>query len=414
MDRSLTLQGVSVPRILSFISGVGMIVASIMTIDHYFSANFPATIWEGSFCDINAFFNCDSSAFSSISQIGGVPLGYFGAVVGGIGDAGSGFPLPALRTHQQEHRPAQPPRSGCHTSLLFRVHPRESLLALQRLLPVLDSSASSSSGGTGSTGSTPGCSGSGGSPSPTHLGDIRGGDGVRGLRLLLYHDARVDAQTGGVQARIVEQYFGLPEVPLPSTLSPLWSIRSTDAFGDAPIQIVEYGDLLCPDCLFLAQQLHRMEEEFPGKINVIFQPFPLEGLCNDVVEKDLHKGACEMTYFAARDPEKFKEIHDEVWASWPQPRDPDWRQGLAERYGVLDAPQDSATLALVDSLIQTGKEYEKTSDRYSYGIRSTPTMLLNGRMVIGTLPDDQVRAILDAILTRSGEGGRFLENWVQR
>jgi len=76
MDRSLTSNGVTVPRILSFVSGLGMIVASVMTIEHYFAANFPETIFEGSFCDINAFFNCDSSAFSNISQIGGVPLGY--------------------------------------------------------------------------------------------------------------------------------------------------------------------------------------------------------------------------------------------------------------------------------------------------------------------------------------------------
>ena len=83
MDRSLTLKGVTLPRILSFISGLGMIVASAMTIEHYFAANFPATIFEGSFCDINAFFNCDSSAFSNISAIFGIPLGFFGIIVGG-------------------------------------------------------------------------------------------------------------------------------------------------------------------------------------------------------------------------------------------------------------------------------------------------------------------------------------------
>ena len=56
MDRSLSLSGVTLPRILSFVSGLGMIVASLMTIEHYFAANFPETIFEGSFCDINAFF----------------------------------------------------------------------------------------------------------------------------------------------------------------------------------------------------------------------------------------------------------------------------------------------------------------------------------------------------------------------
>jgi protein-disulfide isomerase len=227
----------------------------------------------------------------------------------------------------------------------------------------------------------------------------------------VFHEAKEDAQTGGVASRIVDQYFGLPEVPLPGVLSPLWSIRSTEAFADAPVRIVEYTDLLCPDCRFLAEQLHRLEEEFPGKINVIFQPFPLEAACNDVVEKDLHPGACEITYMAAHDPEKFRAIHDEIWASWPAPRDPEWRRGLAERHGVGDAVSDPETRDLVHTLIQTGKEYEKTSDRYSYGIRSTPTMILNGRMVIGTLPYEQLKVIIEAIIRQAEGGDRFLEAW---
>ncbi|MGD2122221.1 MAG: vitamin K epoxide reductase family protein, partial [Gemmatimonadota bacterium] len=96
MDRSLTLDGITLPRILSFVSGLGMIVASAMTIDHYFAANFPETIFEGSFCDINAFFNCDSSAFSTLSQIGGVPLGYFGLFVGSLVSLGALLPSPAF------------------------------------------------------------------------------------------------------------------------------------------------------------------------------------------------------------------------------------------------------------------------------------------------------------------------------
>ena len=112
MDRSLTLNGVTIPRILSFVSGLGMIVASAMTIEHYFAANFPETIFEGSFCDINAFFNCDSSAFSEISQIGGVPLGFFGVIVGALVFAGDPLPFPGLRAEQQEHLPPERHRGG--------------------------------------------------------------------------------------------------------------------------------------------------------------------------------------------------------------------------------------------------------------------------------------------------------------
>ena len=82
MQDTLTMGEKGWPRWLSFLAGVGMAVASVLTIDHYYAANFPTSIFKGSFCDISTFFNCDSSAYSVIAQIGGVPLGYFGLVIG--------------------------------------------------------------------------------------------------------------------------------------------------------------------------------------------------------------------------------------------------------------------------------------------------------------------------------------------
>jgi hypothetical protein len=64
-------------------------------------------------------------------------------------------------------------------------------------------------------------------------------------------------------------------------------------------------------------------------------------------------------------------------------------------------------------MIRTGAEYERTSDRYEHGIRSTPTMIINNRMIIGTFPLEQLRAIFQALVDESEGGGeQFLENWV--
>lgn len=54
------------------------------TIQHFFAANYPTSIFEGSFCDINAFFNCDSSAHSAFAAVFGVPIGWFGIALGGL------------------------------------------------------------------------------------------------------------------------------------------------------------------------------------------------------------------------------------------------------------------------------------------------------------------------------------------
>ena len=82
MEESLTLSRKPGRRFLSFVAGAGMVVMSAITIKHFYGANYPESIYEGSVCDISAFFNCDSSAFSAISNFWGVPMGYFGLIVG--------------------------------------------------------------------------------------------------------------------------------------------------------------------------------------------------------------------------------------------------------------------------------------------------------------------------------------------
>ena len=57
-------------------------------------------------------------------------------------------------------------------------------------------------------------------------------------------------------------------------------------------------------------------------------------------------------------------------------------------------------------------EYEKTSDKYAHGIRSTPTLIINNRMIIGTLPYGHLKAIFQALVEEREGGKKFLENWV--
>jgi len=412
MSQSLTLGRFTWRKTLIFITGLGMVVASVMTIQHYFAANFPESIFEGSFCDISAFFNCDSSAYSVIAAIAKVPLGYFGVMVGGLVVVGVLLPSPALeRTNKSI---ALVNAVGVIVLALYSVFVLGSLCLLCSGYYVFSFLSLGLFWCCGIDRQEAGFVAQFDKFSVMHLvtfGLVTAA-GAYGFRL--YHHAKEGAQSGGVASRVVEEFYSLPLVPWPSYISPLMSVRSTEQFEDAPIRIVEYVDLLCSDCLYLHNQLTQLKEEFAGKINIAIQLFPLEAKCNDVVAKDLHPGACEVSYMAAYDSGKFNEIHDEIFANFRAARTPEWRAELARRHGVEEALSDSATIALVDRLIQTGAEYERTSDRWEHGIRSTPTMIINNRMVIGTFPLEQLRAIFQALVDeseRNGEG-RFLENWV--
>ena len=410
MAKTLTLDGVRWPRILSFFSGVGMMVASILTMQHYFLANFPENIFEGSFCDISAFFNCDSSAFSVISQVMGIPLGFFGIILGVLVALGALFPSESFE----------------HTN---------SFIAFFNILGVIVLFAYSVFF-MGSLCLL--CSG-------YYFFSLLSfflfwkfgiGQGKRvsfirffqpSLKMLLtffcitalgaygmiqYHDAKKDAQAA-VSLRIIKQFRALPEVSNPSIISPYWTVRATEYFEDAPIQVIEFSDFLCPDCLFLTQEFDKLKEEFAGKINIAFQFFPLEGRCNPVaLEKDIHPGACELAFIAAYDPAQFVAIHDEIFANFNAARRPEWRQELAMKYGVEQALSDPVTHDIVSSIANTGMEYQRTSDEFTYGIRSTPTMIINGRMIIGTLPYEHMWAIFQDLVDEYEGRSQFIEQWV--
>ncbi len=410
MQESMRFDKNATARVLSFLFGVGMAVFSIITIQHFFAANYPLTIYEGGICDINAFFNCDSSAHSIISQIAGVPLGYFGLVVGLLVSVGAVFP--SIEFERTNRSIALLNVIGVVILFLVSVFILGSLclycsgfylFSILSLVVFWKYPASDGAEGFAVTYMR---------PSVRHLATY----GVLTLAgaygFALYHEARKDAQTGGVSTRIVREFYSLPTVRLPSFISPLMSAQATENFEDAPIRVVEYADLLCPDCRFLAEQLEQLKEEFAGQMNIAFQHFPLEAQCNDVVAKDLHPGACEVSYISTYDPSKFKAIHDEVFANLRAARDPQWRLALAQRHGVEAALQDSATIEMVHRMIATGAEYERTSDQYEHGIRSTPTIIINNRMIIGTLPYDQLRAIFQALVDEHERGeSTFIENW---
>lgn len=414
MPQSLTLEGSSWPRWLSFAIGLGMMAASIMTMQHFFSANYPTSIWEGSFCDISAFFNCDSSAFSVISQIAGVPIGFFGLMAGGLVSLGALYPSAGFeRTNKSI---ALMNILGVIVLFAYSVIGLGTLCLLCTGYYLFSAVSFFLFWKYGIDQQNPGIFSKYFNPSLKLLVTFGVITLMGAYGIAQFHEARKVAQAGGVIPKIVEQFFELPTVPSPSIISPFWAVKSTEAFEDAPIQIIEYSDFRCPDCLYQYGQFRRLEAEFKGQINVVFQFFPLEGICNDVVEKDLHPGACELSYIAAYDPEKFLAIHDDIFENFRDGRNLEWRAELARKYGVEAALTDQATRELVQRIIQTGAEYEKTSDRYTHGIRSTPTMIINNRLVIGTFPDDQMRAIFQALVEEHESGGqnRFMENWVER
>ena len=70
--------------------------------------------------------------------------------------------------------------------------------------------------------------------------------------------------------------------PVPPALAPVVATGTGYHAGsktlgpaEAPIKIVEYSDFECPSCRFAQQELHKILDAYPGKIQVIYKHFPL-------------------------------------------------------------------------------------------------------------------------------------------
>jgi len=390
---------------LSFLSGLGMTVFSALAMQHFFAANYPATIFQGEFYDVSLHLNCDSFDYSALARIAHVPLGYFGLVAGCVVCLAALFPRSGL---------AGANRFLCLLNMVgASAFLLGSVIYLKAICPIwsgylLFSIFSFVILYKGDSAVEPGSLWKRWlTPPPKHLAAIAVIAALGAYGFWAFHQAKEEASI----YRAVEEYFSLDKVKLPSLISPYWIVRSTDRFEDAPIQIIEYSDLICDNSLYVEQNLQRLEQDFKGKINVAFQFFPLELKCNPVARKDKHPGACEAAYLAAYDPAKFQQIHDDLLTHWEEASDPEWRHKLAQRYGVEQGLSDTATQDLVHRIIQTGTEFERTSPKNPYGIRSTPTLIVNHRLIIGTFSYEQLRAIFQRLVDEQRGSPRFMENW---
>jgi uncharacterized membrane protein len=410
-------------RAFVLLSGVGMVVFAALTVAHYFDARYPGSIAAGSACDLNAFFNCSGLAYSRLASLAGVPIGWLGMALGAL------VALTALRPSEPLGRTARPLaalnvalvvvlllfsllvlRAVC---LLCLGYHATSFVALGALWAWGRRSAQPEGGAATSARATAAPLARRWSRPDLALLALFGVFAALGAwGVGEYHGVRREAQVGGVASRVVGQFYSLPRVPWPSEISRFWTVRSTDDFEGAPVRIVEFGDPLCIDCRLLHEQIRRLALEFEGQINVAYQFFPLDASCNDVVDKDKHPGACELSAMVAGRPDDVPAMLDEIYENMQAAETPEWRAGFAERWDVGWCAADTAITREVQRLIRTGAEYEKTSLQHPYGIRSTPTMIVNNRMVIGTLPYEQLRAIVQALVDEHERGGAgFMEAW---
>lgn len=161
--------------------------------------------------------------------------------------------------------------------------------------------------------------------------------------------------------------------------------------ADAPVEIIEYSSLTCPHCAnFHRDSLPALKRDYidTGKVKLILRDFPLD------------RKALEAAAIAECLPrERYAAFIDVLFLQQSQWRDSaDHRATLKQFAAVAGLPADEAQACLEDTAKQDAILQERLDGQNKYGIRSTPSFIVNGKLVSGNQTPERFAAIIDPLL----------------
>jgi protein-disulfide isomerase len=132
---------------------------------------------------------------------------------------------------------------------------------------------------------------------------------------------------------------------------------------DAPITIVEYGDLECPYCKAAAPVLRNLINASDGQVRLVWRHFPLF---------QVHAFALTAALAAEASGDRFWDMHDILLANQDRLTDRDL-ESYAAQLGV--GPVTGPTAQTFKPAIHA--DYEAGTEA---GVRGTPTLFIDGRI----------------------------------
>jgi protein-disulfide isomerase len=152
---------------------------------------------------------------------------------------------------------------------------------------------------------------------------------------------------------------------------------------DAPVTIIEFSDYQCPYCQVWYQQVYKqLLTAYPDQIRFVYRDMPLS----------FHAEATPAAEAAncAGEQGAYWEFHDALFGQ---------KYGLNrsayENYAADLGLDGQAFTECLDSHRNQAEIQADVSDAYKAGIDSTPSFVINGRVLIGALPLADFKAVID-------------------
>jgi protein-disulfide isomerase len=151
----------------------------------------------------------------------------------------------------------------------------------------------------------------------------------------------------------------------------------------AAITIHEFSDFQCPFCKRGAVMMNQLLARYPGKIRVIFMPFPLDNACNRIITHPMHPYSCELAraaYCASKDS-KFQPVYEKIF------EDQEFLTADSAKKIPADLGLDAAKLKTCMDGEDAKKFVSNTIEEgLKFKVDSTPTFFINGHKIDVSLP----------------------------
>ena len=374
--QSLTTQGITIPYCLLIVLSVAGIGVTLYLTNHYMQVNFPQGIINPSACDINSYFNCDASTLSPLSNIFGIPIAAFGLLF--FLNLFMSCLFPYAPWERANHALAWLNVLGCVTLFIYTIFFLKTacpfcmghwlisaLIALLMWKKAL----------------------------PLALPDGR---------VILIYVGFTTIVIGGyawsvqnkhqsskrLASALMRQFQRKPTLKEPQ--SPHKVYQKTSTFQDAPLRISKFSDFQCLSCKNFADIVPKLTKRYGNKISIQYLFYPLDQNCNANIKKPFHPLACQAAFLAHCSGEQFISIHDEIFERQYKLTQK-WIDEKAKELGITECLKSSDTLKTIQNHITIGDSLE---------VKSTPTLIINGKKITGNLKLQQFYLLFDEILKR--------------
>lgn len=198
---------------------------------------------------------------------------------------------------------------------------------------------------------------------------------------------------------ILSDLYPLSVDPVETALHTI-SLRDEPSQGpaNAPVTIVEYADLQCPTCarvheFFETQVLPR----YGNKVRIVFKEFPLVGIHDwSFTAAIADRCAFEL------DPGAYVPIRSAIFRNQQLINVTNLRETLLA-YGEEAGVNRVKLAGCLDSKASLPQVQRDMEEAKRLGVNQTPTVYINGRMLVGfPSPDAYFEAIDEALRGRSG------------